>query len=345
MFALHKQFSREKSLVYFCMWDRTDRQGYADFAGHVVQHNLFYLPAKEHKVSVYYNHDELQKLFVQIEERFRTETNIWHEIRQRLESEWQILHAYYRSEKILKTTEDFLRYFTSLTTWWSAMTVVFFIPDIKGINEEIRSKALAYREQGEKFTEISHKIIVDYWNTYAPKSFTDVFSVITPEELIAIIDGTIKNEEITQIRKRLNGYGMLDGHVYSLDELLSVLKANDIQLEESYADYPSASEVRGTTAYAGKVQGHVCRVIKKSDLEKVKTGDILIAEMTNPDYVPYIKIASAFVTDEGGMTCHASIVARELQKPCIVGTKIATKVFKDGDFVEVDAMNALVRKI
>ena len=56
-----------------------------------------------------------------------------------------------------------------------------------------------------------------------------------------------------------------------------------------------------------------------------------------------MKKASAFITDEGGITCHASIMAREMKKPCIIGTKIATQVLKDGDLVEVDAQRGIVR--
>lgn len=59
--------------------------------------------------------------------------------------------------------------------------------------------------------------------------------------------------------------------------------------------------------------------------------------MTNPDYVPAMRKASAFITDEGGILCHAAIVSREMKKPCIVGTKFATQILKDGDLVEVDA--------
>jgi pyruvate,water dikinase len=59
--------------------------------------------------------------------------------------------------------------------------------------------------------------------------------------------------------------------------------------------------------------------------------------MTRPEIVPYLRNAKAIITDEGGITCHAAIIAREMKKPCIVGTKIATKTFKDGDEVEVDA--------
>ena len=74
-------------------------------------------------------------------------------------------------------------------------------------------------------------------------------------------------------------------------------------------------------------------------------GDILVSINSNPTYISLIKKAAAIITDEGGITCHAAIVARELKKPCIIGTKIATKVLKDGDYVEVDADKGIVRKI
>jgi pyruvate,water dikinase len=77
----------------------------------------------------------------------------------------------------------------------------------------------------------------------------------------------------------------------------------------------------------------------------VKKGEILIASMTRPEFLPAMQKAAAFVTDEGGITSHAAIVSREMKKPCIIGTKIATKVFKDGDMVEVDANKGIVRKL
>ena len=77
----------------------------------------------------------------------------------------------------------------------------------------------------------------------------------------------------------------------------------------------------------------------------MKEGEILITTMTMPTYISAIKIAGAVVTDEGGSLCHAAITARELKKPCIIGTKHATKVFKDGDMVEVDANTGIVRRV
>jgi pyruvate,water dikinase len=67
--------------------------------------------------------------------------------------------------------------------------------------------------------------------------------------------------------------------------------------------------------------------------------------MTTPDYVSSMKVAGAIVTNEGGLLCHAAIISRELGKPCVIGTKIATQVLKDGDMVEVDADNGVVRII
>ncbi len=102
-------------------------------------------------------------------------------------------------------------------------------------------------------------------------------------------------------------------------------------------------EVSGTVANRGIVRGAV-KVIKNSaEFGKFKKGDILVATMTSVDFVPIMGIAAAFVTNEGGITSHASIVAREMNKPCIIGTKIATEVFRDGDLVEVDAEKGIVK--
>ena len=79
------------------------------------------------------------------------------------------------------------------------------------------------------------------------------------------------------------------------------------------------------------------------DLSKINEGEILVSPMTMPDFVLAMKKASAFITDEGSLTCHAAIVAREMKKPCIVGTKIATQLLKNGMVVEVDADKGIVR--
>jgi pyruvate,water dikinase len=100
--------------------------------------------------------------------------------------------------------------------------------------------------------------------------------------------------------------------------------------------------LKGLGASPGVASGHVKIVKETKDITKVEQGDILVAVMTTPDMVPAMKRASAIVTDEGGMTCHAAIVSRELGVPAVVGTKNATKVLKDGMLVTVDGEKGVV---
>ena len=104
-------------------------------------------------------------------------------------------------------------------------------------------------------------------------------------------------------------------------------------------------ELQGTCAYPGKAKGMVKIVNQVEDIGKMNKGDIMLAHTTYPALVPAMKKAAAIVTDDGGVTCHAAIVARELKIPGVVGTKIATKVLKDGDKVEVDATNGIIKKL
>lgn len=104
-------------------------------------------------------------------------------------------------------------------------------------------------------------------------------------------------------------------------------------------------ELTGSVASQGMVKGKVVIVKGIKDLNKVNPGDILVAVTTHPDYVAAMRRAVAIVTDEGGITSHAAIVAREFGIPCIVGTQHATAMFADGDIIEVDAMKGMVRRI
>ena len=92
----------------------------------------------------------------------------------------------------------------------------------------------------------------------------------------------------------------------------------------------------GAPASPGIGIGEVKIIRKNREISKIKPGDILVAKMTSPDYVPAMKKASAIITDEGGLTSHAAIVSRELGIPCVVGTKDATSKLKEGVVVTVD---------
>ncbi|OGG00134.1 hypothetical protein A2Y99_04850 [Candidatus Gottesmanbacteria bacterium RBG_13_37_7] len=106
--------------------------------------------------------------------------------------------------------------------------------------------------------------------------------------------------------------------------------------------------IQGVVASVGNkrhFRGTARIVLTIDQIGKVKEGDILVTTMTSPDFVIGIKKAAAIITDVGGMLSHAAIVSRELKKPCIVGTEIATKVIHDGDIVELHSGKGIVKII
>lgn len=136
--------------------------------------------------------------------------------------------------------------------------------------------------------------------------------------------------------------GMKHEDIITGAEYQKIAKAkNKIEQEKSSLE----DSLHGSTANTGTAMGKVVICKNISHITKVQKGDVLVASMTRPEYMPAIKKAAAIVTDEGGITCHAAIVARELDIPCIIGTKNATKVLKDGMLVEVKANHGLVKII
>ncbi|MCK4222965.1 phosphoenolpyruvate synthase, partial [Candidatus Bathyarchaeota archaeon] len=104
--------------------------------------------------------------------------------------------------------------------------------------------------------------------------------------------------------------------------------------------------VKGIAAGRRGIGAGVARIVSNSEeaASVVREGDILVTTMTDPDFVPYMKLAGAIVTDKGGVTAHAAIVSRELGIPCVVGTENATKVMETGKEYTVDSRNGVIYK-
>ncbi len=170
-------------------------------------------------------------------------------------------------------------------------------------------------------------------------------SYLQDSEIIAFLKDK-NNTDLDKIsRSRKNGFVIYIGSNKKVicsqgDHILAALKLFKLDFEEE-----KTQEIKGRVASKGLAKGNVAIVKGVKDLDKVKMGDILIAVTTHPDYVSAMRKAVAIVTDEGGITSHAAIVSREFGIPCIVGTKLATKVLRDGDMVEVDANSGVVKKL
>jgi phosphoenolpyruvate synthase/pyruvate phosphate dikinase len=118
--------------------------------------------------------------------------------------------------------------------------------------------------------------------------------------------------------------------------------------KELVPEIEAGDSVSGTVGSKGTTLTVVgkARILHSADeVSKLQTGEILVTSMTSPEYIPAIRKAIAVVTDEGGVTCHAAIVSRELGLPCVIGTGFATSVFSDGDLLEVDVERGAVRRV
>ena len=165
--------------------------------------------------------------------------------------------------------------------------------------------------------------------------------VLSDEELI----------ELTEMGKRVQAhYGEpMDTELAFEKDMLFLLQARPITtlgdvVEESEGEASDLGDVlvRGLGASPGMASGKVKIVLDIDELDKIEDGDIMVTTMTTPDMVPAMRRASGIVTDEGGVTCHASIISRELGIPCVVGTGDATTTLKENSGVTLDGKKGLV---
>jgi phosphohistidine swiveling domain-containing protein len=151
---------------------------------------------------------------------------------------------------------------------------------------------------------------------------------------------------LPEIKKRTQRFAIVSRRhnqiIYTGDIVSSLIK--------QYDTYKGVNYVTGIIGNRGKISG-AAFVVKNEHLDLsrlpggMKKGMVLVVQNAWPEFTKYYSLASAIVTNEGGITSHGVVVSRELGIPCIVGTRIATKIFKNGDMVEVDANTGVVRKV
>lgn len=206
---------------------------------------------------------------------------------------------------------------------------------------------LAARSEAERSRTLSEGILYEadlkietYLQKHLPshqKSFAHFLSMDDIQGLI-----TKEPLNISEIKKRQKGYIVRNTDIITNLSFDSFCKQQHWSLPKNKV--LKAQIVQGKTANHGNAQGRAVIVRNKDDFDKVRNGDIIIAVMTNITYTSIFKRAAAVVTDEGGVLCHAAILARELNIPCVVGTSNATQVFKDRDFVILNTAEGLVKK-
>jgi phosphohistidine swiveling domain-containing protein/uncharacterized protein YifE (UPF0438 family) len=201
---------------------------------------------------------------------------------------------------------------------------------LKGLR--VDASYFGYSQMEKMFLEIGRRFNL---------SLAQVQYIIYPEMECLLKTGKIDFNMLSN-RRKFSAMIYMDGF---RDEISgSVLKyiAKNLQTKKHVS---GVSEIKGTCGFPGLARGRVVLINTVADFHKMNVGDVLVSHVTDPRFVPVMKKASAIVADVGGITCHAAIVAREMKKPCVIGTQTATEILKDGDFVEVDADEGLVRKL
>jgi len=219
----------------------------------------------------------------------------------------------------------------------------------------------------------SMKKVVDYLPVKLQKKLTPglVAARLKTENLFNAVDSALR--KYTKLIAKKSGYPLNLVDFLTIDEVELYLKNNKLPskkelisrsgglaffcqgekvkllTDKAYIDLQkylvsfAGNELKGTTAYKGVAKGVARIVLDPFKVKSFDKGDVLITGMTRPEFLSLMKKASAFVTDAGGLLSHAAIVARELKKPCILATENASKVIKDGDLIEADANNGIVR--
>jgi phosphohistidine swiveling domain-containing protein len=213
------------------------------------------------------------------------------------------------------------------------------------------ARAMSYcgylRQVGAEYFSILSLEAQPYFRAIAEKlGLTyDEFLLVRDVEVLEALKGELSPESLKTIaaRRTSKNFVLFAGKG---KEVIFVEETPDIELIKKRL-LPQAEEnltsLRGQIGNKGNYVGRARIIMNNQDFEKMQDGDVLVSTMTTPDFVVLMHKAGAIVTDIGGMLCHAAIVSREIGKPCIIGTQFATQVLKDGDLVEVDADNGMVR--
>ncbi len=249
----------------------------------------------------------------------------------------KLISPYINGKKDIQTKEDFKTLFDNVTEVWGAYTISYWFSyyENQDMPEDIFQRSEKIRLKIETIIEDCNIIFTKGLRNIFGKKYIEEYKYLTIEELIS---GEIPSKDDLKQRSKFIIYS--NGIQYH-KSLANFLSKEGKCIEK--IPYNEKEGLRGQTAYQGRVHGIVKVCLTSEEMGKVQEGDVVVSAMTTPNFLSAIKLSSAIITDEGGITCHAAIIAREMKKPCIIGTKIATQVLKDGDEVEVDADEGVVR--
>lgn len=219
--------------------------------------------------------------------------------------------------------------------WVIGDLVISYLPGMDNVEKTVKEISLQLRESDHYFA---------YNDSVLRQSLQKIYPNLSSYVTCIQVEEIKQPPSLEECQKRYNHFISTSDGYFAIETLQDFHNSHkEFVFEEDVSSFDRAEIIKGRIAEKGKVRGVVKIIRRIIDLDKIETGDVIVSPMTTPALIAAIKKVSAIITDEGGVACHAAIIAREMKKPCVTSTKIATKVLKDGDLVEVDANNGIVK--
>ena len=232
--------------------------------------------------------------------------------------------------------KDLTLFIDSIFKIISKFIILYYSANDQRTPKKIKDKALKMRERDTLFAS-SDKFIRE--------SLKKIYPEIKGYEN-CILKNEIKNIPSLKILKSRKINFVVKGETYSKIETIQNFAIKNPNYNFHFENIKQKpTYIKGQIAYKGIARGIVKILRYNEQVNEVENACILVSPMTTPEHILAMQKAIAFITDEGGITCHAAIVSREMKKPCIIGTKIATHVLHDGDEVEVNANKGIIKII
>ena len=252
---------------------------------------------------------------------------------------YDVLRPLLDSEKPLPISEvpEFVTH--AIHAWNILEAVWFLIEDLEDRGETISDVLIALLK-ARKYAEFLVPRIDQVFESSFKAAYPQISDLVPYLLIDEAVSGKLPSQEI--LVQRSKGYCFFNDILFASETAKELGKRFDFKIKEEPVAMGN-TVLKGKCAQAGHAKGRVCIVRSRQDLLKFQKGDILVSPTTTPDFMSAILICAAIIADEGGIVSHAAITSREPKKPCIIGTKIATQVLHDGDLVEVDADNGIVR--
>ena len=328
-----KEFTRDFSIIMEEAWFYALTSGIKRYF-YFTKSNIVPLVFYSHNgtIEVWSDGKIIDSYLNKINQLVKKRPEIFTDILDDYEKQLKSLNIIFKS-KHLKTKRELDKFIKSIFKIITPFAVMYYLAEDGLGNGKIVNRARALRHQDSFYEDCDN--FLRYSLLFLYPKLKGLEALVTSSEIKMI-------PKLAILQARYNGFVFIPGN---FKKAITLKK-----FSEQHPDFIFTSPkitfnnkiLKGTSASDGKAKGKVRIIFNKSEIKSFKTGEILVAPMTTPDYISAMKKAKAFITDEGGTLCHAAIIARELKKPCVIGTKMATQVLKIGDFVEVDADTGII---